>query len=52
MEVVLIITFVAFLFPVVTYVTIKMGTYAFYKGRELFFKEFLSNKESNDGKSS
>ena len=38
-EVVLIVVVVSLAFPFVVYTSVKLGTYAFYRGRQIFEKE-------------
>jgi len=38
-EVVLLVIVVSMAFPFVVYTSVKLGTYAFYRGRQIFEKE-------------
>ena len=44
-DVIIVTILVLFLLPVTVYVSVKLGTYAFYKGRELYEEE---GKNGND----
>ena len=44
-EIVLLVLVVSLAFPFVVYTSVKLGTYAFYRGRQIFEKE-TENGES------
>ena len=44
MDKLLVVMVVLMLFPFVTYLTVKLGTYAFFRGRQLYFKDHQNEK--------
>lgn len=46
-QVIVVLLVAALLVPIVTYLAVKLGTYAFFRGRELFFKRTHDEQEMN-----